>query len=268
MVLVFLTLPLIAILSTWAFRDMGWCQTNYQGKMVPYSLGVFVLYSYAALCAYLPMGSVVFAYGALVYVCFVWIAGYIDDRFGTHDPKGLLGHIHHVRRSQRLTAGSIKALLVVFAAVAYTFGTRGLHGNWWMNGLVGLILILSPHVANLFDTRPLRLWKLAIVAMAGFLMIEPLPSFAFLLYLVSVFYIMYVLEGERRAMLGDNGALCMGALLAVWVVERQPTGFQLGVFAILSLLTLLAERLSFSGVIERFSFLRWLDTLGISKRNA
>jgi hypothetical protein len=66
----------------------------------------------------------------------------------------------------------------------------------------------------------------------------------------------------ERAMLGDAGANAAGALAGFLLAWQSPLWLLAVLAVVLLALNLVSERVSFSGVIERVSFLRWLDGLG------
>jgi UDP-GlcNAc:undecaprenyl-phosphate GlcNAc-1-phosphate transferase len=66
----------------------------------------------------------------------------------------------------------------------------------------------------------------------------------------------------ERAMLGDAGANAMGALAGFLLVWRSPLWLIVTLAVVLLALNLASERWSFSAVIEKVGFLRWIDGLG------
>jgi hypothetical protein len=69
-----------------------------------------------------------------------------------------------------------------------------------------------------------------------------------------------------RSMLGDTGANCAGALLGTALVERTGLRGRLLALAVVTVLTLASEQVSFTKVIESTPGLRELDALGRSLR--
>jgi hypothetical protein len=66
----------------------------------------------------------------------------------------------------------------------------------------------------------------------------------------------------ERAMLGDAGANAAGALAGFLLAWRSPLWLLAVLVVVLLALNVASERVSFSEVIERVGFLRWLDGLG------
>lgn len=66
----------------------------------------------------------------------------------------------------------------------------------------------------------------------------------------------------ERGMLGDAGANAAGAFAGLLLVMASPLWLLVVLTVVLLALNLVSERVSFSSVIERVRFLRWLDGLG------
>jgi hypothetical protein len=66
----------------------------------------------------------------------------------------------------------------------------------------------------------------------------------------------------ERVMLGDAGANAMGAFAGYLLARSAPLWLLVAFAVVLVGLNLASERVSFSSVIERVPFLRWLDGLG------
>lgn len=264
MILLMLTLPIIAFTSMCAFYEARWTVRNYEQAIVPYSLGAFVVYSYAVMCAFPPNESAVFSYISLGYVIGIWIIGFIDDRYGSGEPKGIRGHIGVFLNDRRWTTGLIKAVGTILLAGVYTFLSQPQSGITSI--MMFMLLCLFPHIMNLFDTRPLRVWKISLMVSAVIVAFMPIPRFSTLVYVLTIFYLVYVMEGERKAVLGDNGATATGAILAIWLTHEGSMELQYFSVTILFLLLLAAERVSFSMWIAERPFFRWMDGIGVMKK--
>lgn len=264
MILLMLTLPVIAFTSMCAFYEAKWTVRNYEQQTLPYSLGVFVVYGYAVMCAFPPNDSVAFSYLSLGYVLGVWGIGFIDDRYGKAEPKGIRGHFRVFIKDRRWTTGLIKAVGTITLAGVYTFLSQPQSAGTSIT--MFLLMFLLPHIMNLFDTRPLRVWKLSLLVSAIIVAFMPIPRFSTLLYVLTIFYLVFVLEGERKAILGDNGATACGAILAIWLTHEGTNELQWFGTAILFMLLLAAEQVSFSEWIARRPFWRWMDGIGVMKK--
>lgn len=264
MIPLLITLPIIAYLSMVAFYSMNLTVVNYESKWVPYSLGAVILYSYAMLHAFPPYPIEALSFSAYLYVLGVWLLGFIDDRFGKPYPKGLKGHIRYVTETRVMTTGLLKATGTVLFALLYLWTKQP---SFFAINLLSFFLLTGlPHVMNLFDTRPLRVWKVSLCMAVLIFMVTPLPPFLFVLTLLAVFYISFVLEGHRKAMLGDNGATLVGAIFAVIFINHTSLPVQFSVLLAVLFFILLAEKWSISALIERWSMLKVIDQIGIAKK--
>jgi UDP-N-acetylmuramyl pentapeptide phosphotransferase/UDP-N-acetylglucosamine-1-phosphate transferase len=264
MIVFVISMLAVAYLSLVTFQTMNLGVLNYEGKYVPYSLGVVIIYSFAFVYAFPPQANETLSFSAFLFVFSIWLLGLIDDIYGKPYPKGLKGHIMHAIGKGIITTGLMKAVGTVGVAILFL----------WMNqpisifpSFVGFCLLTGlPHVMNLFDTRPLRVWKVAVCMTIFVLIVNPLPSFVFIVMLLSVFYVLYVLEGYKKAMLGDNGATLIGAILAVIILNHISLMLQIILLFIVVLFIALAEKYSFSKAIEKSSFLRRIDQLGVLRK--
>jgi hypothetical protein len=150
------------------------------------------------------------------------------------------------------------------------------------------VIALSANLVNLTDLRPGRALKAySVLAVLGVLsvawsewrtytevpeIVPPPLSDAALSAIVGAFLLGVLLLGPvaavwrfdlgERAMLGDAGANAMGALAGYVLASNLPLWLLAVVAALLVALNLASERFSFSRVIERNRFLRWIDDLG------
>jgi UDP-N-acetylmuramyl pentapeptide phosphotransferase/UDP-N-acetylglucosamine-1-phosphate transferase len=264
MIAFFITVPVIAYFSMIAFHRMNLGVINYEGRYVPYSLGVVMIYSYSFLFAFPPQVYQSLTVTSFLFVFTIWLLGFIDDVFGKPYPKGLKGHVLYFYKEKILTTGLLKAGGTIAAALVYLWVNDV--GSFLAFGMGFLLLTGFPHVMNLFDTRPLRVWKMTFCITILAMAFNPIPSFIFFLMIVTVFYIWYVLEGYRKAMLGDNGATVIGAILAVIAVNHLPLSVQYSLLLFVLVMILVAEKYSFSTIIEKSSFLRAIDQIGVMKK--
>lgn len=120
---------------------------------------------------------------------------------------------------------------------------------------------MAANVVNLFDLRPGRALKVvlahtpALLAAAGPALAAPVGAAAGLV----------ADDLGERGMLGDCGANALGAGIGVAIAARAPRPLRWAALAGLVGLTLAAERVSFTAVIEAHPPLRRLDELGRRK---
>jgi UDP-GlcNAc:undecaprenyl-phosphate GlcNAc-1-phosphate transferase len=228
--------------------------------------------------------------------------GMVDDLFGDPAAKGFRGHLRALAGGRLTTGGlkllgigglSLAAALPLAQDVADADGVR------WLSALTALaiwacgalVIALSANLVNLTDLRPGRALKTySVMATLGVLIATwsswtasgstlafftgGTPSLGIELALtggmkVSLLAIalgpvlaVWRYDLGERAMLGDAGANAMGALAGFLLAWRSPLWLLAVLAVILLALNLASERVSFSQVIERVRFLRWLDGIG------
>lgn len=262
MIVLLVTLPLIAFLSMRAFYDLHLVVTNYEGKTIPYSLGVVVIYSYAVMYAHFSETSEALSLYSFIYIFGIWFIGFIDDMFGEPFPKGLRGHFSFLLKYHVITTGTVKVIGTVMLALYFLFERSGELS--FVHAIHFLLLIGLPHVMNLFDTKPLRVWKVAFLFFAIMLLFVPIST-SILIVLATVFITIFIFEGKKMAMLGDNGATTVGAIVAIMIIHYTTIPIQLVILLFVYSFILFAERWSISTTIERFYLLKLIDRLGVSK---
>ncbi|MDT8862543.1 hypothetical protein N0O92_20265 [Alkalihalobacillus sp. MEB130] len=263
MIAFFVSMPIIAYLSMIAFQTMKLGAYNFENKFVPYSLGIVIIYSYGYFYA-LSTGLQSFSLLSFLFITSIWILGLIDDIWGKPYPKGLRGHVGYALHKKTITTGLVKAVGTIIFSVLFVTGAFPF--SLLVAFIAFSLCVGLPHVMNLFDTRPLRVWKVTFSFVLVTLLVNPLPSFRFILMLLAAFYIWYVLEGYKKAMLGDNGATLVGAIMAVFSVYHLPLGMQVVLLCLSALFVLIAERYSFSKIVDSSKFLRMIDQIGIMKK--
>ncbi|SFL68722.1 hypothetical protein [Salibacterium qingdaonense] len=263
-----ITLHSSIIIIYWAavsrlFYWKEWNVRNYRGETVPFSAGAFLflfVWMYVMTYERTPEAGVF-----LMYTAAVCTAGWLDDRKGELYPKGIRGHIRYLKNKKKPTTGVVKIIITLPAAVAAAVSA----GEQPLEMAVAFMLfVLSPHVCNLFDTRPLRVWKWSVCHAVLFLFLIG-GSFTVPLTAIGVGIIgiaaWAVMEGTERTLLGDNGAAAAGAVLAWTAVLILPFWIQLSIVMVYLLLTVLSEYISFHRVISRFPLLAVLDKAGRKK---
>lgn len=247
--------PLILLASSFLFKKAGWKVTNYLGNDIPYNLGFCI---FVTVLGYL---LILENYLVIIYISTLWVTGFIDDRFGTKYPKGLKGHIGLFVKTGKVTTGLFK--LISTLAVSYIF-IMIFEGSLLERLAIFLLLILPPHVMNLFDTRPLRVWKVIAVHPFIYLPITFELSFPILFAVVLIVLTLIYFEGTRRGMLGDNGATLLGGLISISAIYQLSFSLQWLLICFYLMIILLTEKFSISKWIEKKPLLRRIDRWGVS----
>jgi hypothetical protein len=192
--------------------------------------------------------------------------GSYDDLAGNGGSRGFRGHLGALRNGE-LTTGAVKiagigatglaAAMVGGTSAAGSGGPPGAAADLVIN--TGLIAG-GANLLNLFDLRPGRAIKVAIVA-GGLLSLSRRGRAAAAAPLSAAVALLDEDLGER-SMLGDAGANALGAMLGAAAATSLPRPARVGALAVIAGLTAASEVVSFSQVIERTGPLKWLDMLG------
>ncbi|WZX99176.1 hypothetical protein NSQ26_07360 [Bacillus sp. FSL W7-1360] len=258
MTILFLTLPLMALVFMWGFRDAGWCKAVRPHEYLPYSLGALVLYAYAVLCTYPPTDSAFFSYLSLSILVTLWLVGFLYDYYGERIDQ-LSGRVRIFYRVSRL-------LIMILIAAALIYSWFGFNEAGFLQmALVFMLLICLPHAVAQIDTGPLRLWKVSIFVMIAVFASLPVPAFVEVLYAVTVFYLIFVLEGEHQAVLGMSGSFTIGGLIALWIVHALSLFEQFLAGMLLILAVVIGKHIFSTKAVMKTSFLRFVDHVGIRK---
>lgn len=260
MIFLVIILPVIAYITMVLFYKLKWTVMNFEGEYIPYSLGAYTIISYF-LFQFLFIEQVIF-FALILYLSGIWFIGLVDDRLGNKEQKGLKGHIMAFITKGKISTGILKITTTIFFASIFILYIQPVTVGEWIR--YGIILILTPHIFNLFDTRPLRVWKISLLYGSLFLPLLQFMPFSAYLYIVTFFFVFYVFEGHKIAMLGDNGATLIGGIFAVMTIMHASISQQWTLIGLFFLLTALSEKISFSKFIEKSNVLRWLDGLGIA----
>ena len=244
----------------------GWTRANYAGRPVTLAGGVAAAtVSVAAAVAFAPRRRGL-RYG--VATSAAALAGMYDDlvapRWEGPDDKGGRGHLQALRHG-RPSGGVVKVLVIgAGALVGSGAGGRGAAAvgssgaSMLRRGTDAVLVAGAANLVNLFDLRPGRAAKVALIAA-----VPMLAGPAALTAGSAAGVAAAALPGDlgERHLLGDTGANPLGALLGLALTGhgRRTRAAALGVVLAL---TAASERVSFSRVIADTAPLRALDEWG------
>ncbi len=240
----------------------GWTAVNYKNMYIPFTLGiVLLLFVFNFILLWPPDHLLAF----MVYIVGIWTAGWIDDVRGSDYPKGIKGHMYFFIKKGEWTTGLTKIVIIVISAsVSLLLAEATMQIG---TVITFMLFVLSPHVCNSLDTRPLRVWKwvsIHVLMLLIFLSVRPVPGMLF--YIVVAMGVWGYLEITKKGMLGDNGAALAGGIIA-WVgMQFFPFSIQLFFMGILVGITYLAEKISIHAFIEKVHILKEIDHLGRRER--
>lgn len=188
------------------------------------------------------------------------LLGLIDDLLGTDGDRGFRGHLHALSQG-RVTTGVIKIFggaavaLVLAANVSFVSGRRLLAD--------AVLIALAANLANLLDRAPGRAVKVGLLAWVPIAFVAGGDAVGVAIApVIGAFCGLLGDDLHEHLMLGDTGANVLGAVLGLAVVLDVGRGPRNVVLIGLVLLTLVAEAVSFSAVIERVPLLRRFDLVG------
>jgi hypothetical protein len=243
-----------------------WTRTNHAGH--PVTLFEGPAYAVGAVAGALACGA-----GAPAAVAGLGAGafGALDDLFGTGSSKGLHGHLAAARRGE-VTTGAIKiaglgatGLLTAWILDRSRIRTGSNEQMQAMNTLVGGAVIAgSANMANLLDLRPGRALKVVLLLAAPIIAAGRTNPMSTAAAGAAAGSAMGSLPDDLagHSMLGDTGANSAGALLGTALVARSGLRGRLLALAVVTVLTLASEKVSFTEVIESTPGLRELDALG------
>ena len=195
--------------------------------------------------------------------------GGYDDLAGSGDRRGFRGHLGALAHGE-VTTGAVKIGGIGATGAAAAALTGGPAADVAINAA---LVAGSANLLNLFDLRPGRALKVALVAGVplGISQLVRRPGragragrgggAAAAAPLGAAVALLPEDLGER-AMLGDAGANALGAMLGAAAAGSLSRRSRLAILAGITGLTAASEVVSFTKVIRRTPPLHWLDMLG------
>ncbi|PSL03533.1 hypothetical protein CLV30_10712 [Haloactinopolyspora alba] len=245
-----------------------WERTNFRGSTVTLTGGPALVAGVTAGAALAPGVPRPVRAGAVGSCVAVGAIGLLDDLAPSFDPdgrwgrfagdagsKGLRGHVLALRDGE-VTSGVLKIGVIGLAGAA---GAALVSDNVPDAVIGGAAVAGHANVVNLLDLRPGRANKTALLH-APLVLRGPAKAVGAAALAGSVASLPDDL-GERT-MMGDCGANTLGALLGLAMVAREGRTARLVHLGVVTGLTLLSEKVSFTRVIESTPVLRELDGLG------
>lgn len=271
--------PLIQELGIQLLHKSGLVKHNYRGEQIPVGLGIVLwlhMLSFTCLVSILVLAEHEFDIKLpswlhlnipiVLMLTIVFLAGWIDDKWGDPHVKGIRGHIRQWWDDGTVSTGLLKLFLISFMA---------LWGAIEQGGKIGIILIqfvviaLSANTMNLLDLRPGRALKAYFLCSLFIILYglytEAWHAFDFTWSLVISAFFVLIPDMRGRAMLGDMGANLLGFHVGYMAISTLSVPMLLVGMAVLAWLHIYAERCSISTFIERVSWLAWLDQLGTTQ---
>ncbi|HOJ77514.1 MAG TPA: phospho-N-acetylmuramoyl-pentapeptide-transferase [Bacillota bacterium] len=234
--------------------------------LLPFTVGLGMLLN---IKSFTNLNSVLF----LFMVIGMSFLGFVDDLIGTNEYKGFKGHFKALLFEKKLTTGGFKAIFGALIAMVFAISTAKLYDagffTWWIILSSFLFVVLGANTINIFDLRPGRAGKVFIIA---FLLIiafsKDLESYIGLFVPILAIMLYYLrFDLKARIMLGDVGSNVLGATLGMMMAWMLTDFGKIIALIILVAIQVIAEKYSFTALIEKYGWLRYLDELGRRKNN-
>ena len=251
-----------------------WARTNHRGEPVTLLEGPAAALAGAAAAAAAP-GIPARSRAALVAAATGAAAfGGYDDIAGSGDRRGFRGHLGALAHGE-VTTGAVKIGGIGATGVA----AAALDGGPAVDVVLNSALIAgSANLLNLFDLRPGRALKVALVAgiplgigslvrppgnrPAGSRRSAVSAGAAGAAAVIGAGAALLPADLREQAMLGDAGANALGAVLGTAAAAGLSRRARIAMLAGITGLTAASEVVSFTKVIQRTPPLHWLDMLG------
>lgn len=191
------------------------------------------------------------------------LLGFVDDVLGEATARGFRGHLGALARG-RITTGFLKLFggagiaVVLVATPGFATGRRLV--------VDAVLIALAANLGNLLDRAPGRTLKAALVAYVPLaLVLGTGPAGVAIAPAMGASFALLPDDLAERTMLGDTGANVVGAVLGLGVVLGRGETTRVSALVVVVVLTVLAEVVSFSAVIDRVPLLRAVDRLGATR---
>lgn len=233
---------------------------NVNGRRVPAVLGLAAVAAAAAVTAGAASvgASGVRARAAVaILVVVMAAAGLADDRRGAEAERGFRGHLAAAARG-RITGGLVK--IAAGAAAGLAAGAVVSEGRDAVE--IALCCALTANLVNLTDRAPGRAVKVFAAITA------PVAALGDAAWAVAAAPVAGAVAGiapadlRERGMLGDAGSNPIGAVAGLGLGMSLPEPWRVAAIAVLIGLNAASERISFSDLIERTTWLRRIDLAG------
>ena len=226
-------------------------RTNAFGAMIPVTFGLVPAFG---LSMVMVVAHPVALYAAVLILGFSFV-GYLDDVYGTSAYRGIRGHLSALRNGV-VTSGLVKLVASPLMAGMFSFSMYGFQN--WLAYLTVIMIAASSNAFNLLDLRPGRSQGFAIITLLILLPFVP-PSIA--LGSILVLFITIIPDARAKVMMGDSGAIAIGAAVALVVVASSNIWLAVLYTLVTVTLNLVAEKYSLGKLISQNIVLNKVDRL-------
>ncbi|NMA86189.1 MAG: phospho-N-acetylmuramoyl-pentapeptide-transferase [Tissierellia bacterium] len=235
---------------------------NYRNESIPIAMGllfVFVQFINLGLVLFVRKNFAPYIILYLFSITLMGIIGLLDDFIGDESVKGFKGHIKSFFKG-KLTTGAMKAgtgfLISLFVSIIISRDLTEIIINTFL-------ISLFTNSINLFDLRPGRAIKVFILFSVIMLFTKEINEYNFILFsFYGILFIYLPIDLKALAMMGDIGSNVLGMTLGMYCVLTHNIIIKSIYLFVLFLIHIMAEKISFSKVIENNKILNFLDQLG------
>ncbi|WP_353095870.1 phospho-N-acetylmuramoyl-pentapeptide-transferase [Tissierella praeacuta] len=235
---------------------------NFKSDLIPTSMGIVFIFIQV-----ITLGILEILFGSddnynllyLLGLVFIGLLGLFDDLTGEKKIKGLKGHIKAFFKGI-LTTGFIKASLGFFISLVVSSYISNSLRDFVINSfLIGLFT----NLINLFDLRPGRATKIFMIIALTFIITDYYGNNNYILFSFFGVLIPYIfLDLKAKVMMGDVGSNVLGFTLGLYAATSYDFTVRSIILVLLIIVHIMAERVSFSKIIDSNKFLRFLDNIG------
>jgi UDP-GlcNAc:undecaprenyl-phosphate GlcNAc-1-phosphate transferase len=235
---------------------------NYKNEKIPICMGllfIFVQIINISIILLLEKSSNIYIISYIFALTLIGMVGLLDDLIGDKNVKGFRGHIRSFFRGV-LTTGGVKAGIGFFIALFVSVIVSENLINIIVNTL---IIALFTNLTNLFDLRPGRSIKVFILLSIIMILTSNIKEYNFILYsFYGILIIYFPIDLKAKAMMGDVGSNVLGITLGIYCAFTHSLVIKTIYLFVLIAIHVLAERISFSKIIESNKILKFIDDLG------
>lgn len=234
---------------------------NYKGEKIPFCMGLLFIFvqTMTLLILYIFFRKDIQILYYLISIVLIGMVGLLDDLIGIKDIKGLKGHITSFIKGNP-TTGGIKAGIGFFISLFISI----LISENALDFIVNTFLIaLFTNYNNIFDLRPGRSIKAFIFASIALLLTGDVGKFGYLIYsFYGILLIYFPLDLKAKAMMGDVGSNVLGITLGIYCSLSNTLITKVIYLFILIVIHIIAEKYSFTKIIDNNRILKFIDDLG------
>jgi UDP-N-acetylmuramyl pentapeptide phosphotransferase/UDP-N-acetylglucosamine-1-phosphate transferase len=241
-------LVIVMLQVKWSNR---FCRQNAYGAFIPVTYGVIpsIALMMIMLVAHpAPLSACLLVLGFCVI-------GLLDDIYGSAAYRGIKGHLSALCQGT-ITTGLIKLVASPIMAMLFAVSEYGIQN--WLAYVYIIMIAASSNAFNLLDLRPGRSQGFAIISLLGILTIFPAPI---VIGAVLVLLITIIPDARAKVMMGDSGAIAIGAGIALVVIASSNITLTVTYTILVVGLNLVAEKYSLGTLIAQNVVLRKIDSL-------